>query len=156
MSFIKSQISQKLWPPGKIASRNNICRFRRVRIRPTVPPFQRHSHQTKSGALDWNCVRMCPLPPLWWCADQTAQTFSIEESARWRAETTRHHALQAPTDRLSTATHCALHPSCALSCLFRVSLLLLLFSFFFCLSIGLTPQDNYLLLLLSIFFVTVT
>lgn len=121
-----------LWCPGelfqtpdihvaKIIFRNYINEGAVVQLY-LHPSSKEHSHQTKSGALNWNCVRMCPVPPLWWCADQTAQTFSIEELARWRAETTRHHALQAPTDRLPTASRCALHPSCALSCLFWVRL----------------------------------
>lgn len=50
MSFIKSQIYMKLWPPGKLASRNNINRNRRVRIRPSVPPFQRKTATRRSPA----------------------------------------------------------------------------------------------------------
>lgn len=46
----------------------------------------------------------------------------LEESARWRAAPTRHHALQAPTDRLPTATRCALHPPLAHRCLLWVRL----------------------------------
>lgn len=118
-----------LWFPGelfqapdihvaKIIFRNYINEGAVVQVY-LHPSSEEHSHQ-KSGALNWNFVRMCPVPPLWWCADQTAQTFSIEELTRWRAETTRHHALQAPTDRLPIASRCALHPSCALSCLFWV------------------------------------
>lgn len=83
---------------------------------PKGPASQR---TTGPGAPDWKSV--CMWGRLKRCADQTAQTFSVEESARWRAAPTRHHALQAPTDRLPTATRCTLHPSLAHCSLLWVS-----------------------------------
>lgn len=74
---------------------------------------------TGPGVLYWKSL--CMWDSLKSCADQTAETFSVEESARWRAAPTRHHALQAPTDRLPIATHCTLHPSLALCSLLWVS-----------------------------------
>lgn len=87
---------------------------------PSLPPFPKGpASQLGLAAPDWKSV--CMWGPLKRCADQTARTFSVEESARWRAAPTRHHALQAPADRLPTATHRALHPPLALCSLFWVS-----------------------------------
>lgn len=96
---------------------------------------------TGAGAPDWKSV--CIWGPIKRCADQTAETFSVKESARWRAASTRHHALQAPTDRLLIATHCTLHPSLALCSLFWVSRFLSFFFFF--------TSAHYCLLLAFVF-----
>lgn len=62
------------------------------------------------GAADSEVCVWCPLKR---CADQAAKTFSVQESARWRAAPSRHHALQASTGRLLIATYCTVHPPLA-------------------------------------------
>lgn len=96
------------------------------KMMPPPPKGPASQRTTEPGVPDWKSV--CMWGRLKRCADQTAQTFSVKESARWRAAPTRHHALQAPTDRLPIATHCTLHPSLAHCSLLWVSR----FSFYFC------------------------
>lgn len=89
---------------------------------PVGSAFQRTRRTWRTLGLKM-CAQVGPL--FQWSADGTAQTFSVEESARWRrAAPSRHHALQAPTDRLPTATLCTLYPLGALCSLLWVSITL--------------------------------